>query len=161
MLKLFNVLRPFFEDVYSEISVREYAKLVKISPPTASKELKELEKEDLLISNKKGIYIYFRANKENYAFKNLAKIYWYNTFYALTEELHDKINYGRMILFGSLAKAENTKNSDADIFLDTEKKDIAVSDMQKKLKRTIQLHFRDELKNENLKANIEQGVIIR
>ena len=72
MLKIFNGLNPFFEDVYREISVREYAKEIGISPPTASKMLKEFETEKLLLSNKKGIYIYFRANKENYLFKNLA-----------------------------------------------------------------------------------------
>lgn len=48
MLKIFNNLEPFFENNYKRINVREYARLKKISPPTASKLLSELQKEDLL-----------------------------------------------------------------------------------------------------------------
>ena len=48
MLKIFNELKPFFEDVYREISVREYAKLTKVSPPTASTILKKYEKDNNL-----------------------------------------------------------------------------------------------------------------
>ena len=161
MLKIFNDLKPFFEDVYREISVRQYSKISKISPPTASNSLKNYEIENLLISNKKGIYIYFRANRENYIFGNLAKLYWYSVIYPLTESLHEKILYKRIILFGSLAKAENTMDSDVDLYLDIDEKEIDSSEMQRVLKREIQLHFKKSLKNNHLKENIEEGVTIR
>ncbi len=41
MLKIFNDLKPFFEDNYGRIHVRGYAALVKVSPPTASGMLKK------------------------------------------------------------------------------------------------------------------------
>ena len=37
MLEIFNTLAYFFEDNYVKISVREFAKFKKISPPHASK----------------------------------------------------------------------------------------------------------------------------
>ncbi len=161
MLKIFNNLRPFIEDVYREISVREYSKEIKISPPTASKQLKELEKEELLVSNRRGIYIYFRANKESYLFKQLARLYWYCIIYPLTEKLHGEISHKRIILFGSLSKVENTRNSDVDLFLEINPRKMNILELQKSLKREIQLHFRNELKNKHLNENMEQGILIR
>ena len=35
MLNIINNLRPFIEDCYRRISVREYSRLLKVSPPTA------------------------------------------------------------------------------------------------------------------------------
>jgi len=45
MLNIINSLMPFFEDCYRRINVREYSRLRKSSPPTASKILFELNKE--------------------------------------------------------------------------------------------------------------------
>lgn len=49
MLKIINDLTPFFEDCYREISVREYARIMSISPPTASKLLSYYCSEKLLV----------------------------------------------------------------------------------------------------------------
>ena len=161
MLKLFYLLELFFEDVYSEISVREYGRKRKLSPPTASKILKEYEKEKLLISSQKGIYLFFRANKENSLFKDLAKSYWKYKLHAETGELHQKILFKNIILFGSLSKVENTKDSDIDLFVDIPRKNIDLKNIEKKLNRKVELHFRESLKNPNLKKNIESGLRIR
>lgn len=161
MLKIFNDLKPFFEDVFREISVREYGKEMKISPPTASKQLKSLENEGLLISNARGIYIYFRASKEFVLFRQMARTYWYCTLFPLTDKLYEDILYKKIILFGSLAKAENTNKSDIDLYLDIAERKVDVSKLQKATKRAIQLHFINSLKNENLRKNIEAGVMIR
>lgn len=161
MLKIFNELKLFFEDVFREISVREYARELNISPPTASKTLKDYEKEGLLISDKKGIYIYFRADKENYLFRQLSRLYWFLVIYKLTKKLHEQVNYRKIILFGSLSKSENTKSSDVDLFLDTGNKEVNTSELENNLKRKIQLHFKNELKNKYLKENIHKGIPIR
>ena len=55
MLDIFNRLKPFFEDTAAEISVRQYAKSIRVSPPTASKVLKELHKENLLLARSQGV----------------------------------------------------------------------------------------------------------
>jgi predicted nucleotidyltransferase len=161
MLKIFNELRPFFEDVFREISIREYAREVGISPPTASKILKEFEKEGLLISNQVGIYTFFRADSRGHLFSGLSKLYWQSTLHELTEGLHEEIGFGRIILFGSIAKSENTRNSDIDIYIDANERQVDISKLESALKRPIQLHFKKELKNEGLRKNIESGIRIR
>lgn len=49
MLDIINNLKPFFEDCYRRINVREYSRLMKISPPTASKLLSKYHKLNLLL----------------------------------------------------------------------------------------------------------------
>lgn len=161
MLNIFYLLEPFFKDVYREISVREYAKLKRISPPTASKILKNFEKEELLISSKKGIYLFFRANKEHFLFSELSRLYWHCILFNATRDFHKRVLFRKIILFGSLAKVENTKDSDVDLYIDIERRDINVENIEKNLKRKVQLHFKDSLKNINLKNNIEGGIVIR
>jgi len=65
MLKIFNDLEPFFRDNYQRINVREYARIRKMSPPSASALLSNLEKEGLLNVEKEKNYIYYHANRED------------------------------------------------------------------------------------------------
>ena len=161
MLKIFYNLEPFFEDVYRELSVREYGRLKKVTAPTASKILKDLTEENLLISSKKGIYLFFRANRNYPLFRDLAVAYWREKLYHLFEKTHKELFFKKIILFGSTAKAENTIDSDIDIFIDAGKKELDVRDIEKKLKRKIQFHFKESLRNPSLKKNIEMGILIR
>jgi predicted nucleotidyltransferase len=159
MLKIFNELAPFFEDVYREISVREYSKITKVSPPTASTILKKYEKEELLLLEKKGIYYYFRANR-NSLFMDFSRIYWKLILKPFIFYLAQNASYRDVVLFGSTSKAENNKDSDIDIYLDIPREEIDIRFIEKKLKRRIELHFIEETRNEHLKKNIEKGVFL-
>jgi predicted nucleotidyltransferase len=159
MLEIFNNLAPFFNDVTKEVSVREYAKIVKISPPTASTILKLLEKEGLLIKRQVGIYHFYKANI-NYQFKQLAKAYWQKLLFDNTEELYSEIDCNDIILFGSIAKTENNANSDIDIYVNTSEKDIkSLAALEKKLQRKAELHFKN--RSPHLNKNIRGGIRIR
>lgn len=161
MLKIFNLLKPFCEDAYRQISVREYGRMVKLSPPTASSTLARLEKEGLLISAKEGIYRWYRASREHFLYQGLSRLYWQQELFSLTENFHPQVLYRKIILFGSLSKAENTHNSDVDLYVDVEKKELNTTLLEKKLHRKVQLHFKESLANQHLKQNIEHGVRIR
>ncbi|HLC53235.1 MAG TPA: nucleotidyltransferase domain-containing protein [Candidatus Nanoarchaeia archaeon] len=160
MLEIFNSLQPFFEDVLREISVREYARMQKVSPPTASSLLKRFSKEGVLLQREERNLLLFRANKESSLFKDLAVAYWRNTLKKAFEPLREHLLYKKMVLFGSIAKVENTIDSDVDIFIDIKYKELNVSPIERRLKRRIQFHFIDSLGNEHLKKNIENGVIL-
>lgn len=161
MLEIFNNLMPFAEDAYRELSVRDYAKERGVSPPTASTLLKEMEKEGILTYREQGNAIYFKASRESYLYKQLAKLYWHIKLKEATADLHKACLYKEIILFGSLAKAENTLASDADLFINIPKRSISTESMEKKLGRPVQLHFNETLKNPNLQKNIEQGIPIQ
>tara|TARA_Y100000296_G_scaffold85473_1_gene121503 strand:+ start:3477 stop:3989 length:513 start_codon:yes stop_codon:yes gene_type:complete len=166
MLEIFNKLELFFKDNFRRINVREYARLQKISPPSASKILNNFSFEKLLIKENYKNYQYYLANKENPLFINLSRLYWQQKL-----ESSGLLNYFQketinplIILFGSFSKAEINENSDIDISIFTSSKvKLNIKKFEKKLGRKIQLFiFKDskEVKNKHLLNNIYNGLII-
>jgi len=165
MLKIFNELKPFFEDNYRRINVREYSRIRKISPPSASKLLGRMEKKGLLKKENERNYIYYFANKESELFIDLSKIYWAEILrkLGLIDNIK-KLITPVIILFGSLNKAEVKGDSDVDLAIFTlSKKEINIQSFEKKLKRKIQI-FRfktiKDVKNKDLLNNILNGFVI-
>jgi len=165
MLNLFNNLTPFIEDCYKEFGVREYSRIMNISPPTASKLLKDYEKEGLLKIKKERRYYLFRANRENEVLKDLSRIYWKQKLKKVLEYLNSELYYPTIVLFGSLIKLETKEDSDIDLALITKlKKRLNIDIYEKQLKRKIQIfRFNSllELKNKELKAGIINGYILQ
>jgi predicted nucleotidyltransferase len=166
MLSLINnlqLLGPFIEDCYSELGVREYSKLVKLSPPTSSKILKEFEKQNILKMRTDRKYLFFRANQESNLLRDLSIIYWKNKFKEIISYLNEALFSDTIILFGSLSKLEAKKDSDIDlVVLSKLKKDLDLKKFKNKYKRDIQLFIfgsLDEI-NKELKKNILKGIFL-
>lgn len=163
MLNILNNLKPFFENCYRRINVREYSRIMKISPPTASKILFELNKSDLLLVEKDRNYIFYYANKKNRIFMDLSRIYWRIELEELIEFFCKNSTNFSVILFGSLSKAEVRANSDIDICIIGPKKKLKLNDFENKLKRKIQLFFFKSIKdinNKELANNILNGYLL-
>ena len=154
MLKNINTLSPFFEDTTVEIGVREYARMKDITPPTASAHLKKMHDEGFL--KRRG----FRRSVLFCILYHKLKI----KDSGLTDYLKEKLLHPTIILFGSLSKAENTKESDIDLCLITKSKaEIDLSKFEKKLDREIQVFRHPSLKdipNEHLVNNMINGRIL-
>ncbi len=164
MLNKINNIGIFFEDCYKEWSVREYARAVKISPPTASKILKELEKQKFLNKREDRGFLLFRINRENSVMKHLSQIYWEIKFSEFLEYLEKKLTPSAIVLFGSLSKLEARKESDIDIAIFSSiKEEINLNKFEKELGREIQiLRFECfEKVNKQLKTPILNGCILR
>ena len=163
MLNIINSLKPFIEDCYRRINVREYSRLMKISPPTASKILFELNKEGLLLIEKDRNYIFYYANKNNKILMELSRIYWKIKLAKLTDFLNKNLIVSAIILFGSLSKAEVKHDSDVDICIIGKKKEFNLANFEKNLNRKIQIFFFNsikEIKNEGLLNNIINGYLL-
>ena len=164
MLNIINNLKPFFEDCYRRISVREYSRLIKVSPPTASQLLSKYKKEGLLQSEKDCNYLYYFPHETNSTFIDLSRIYWKNKLAEVTEHLNKYLLDPTIILFGSLAKAESKLDSDIDLCIIGHKKEIDFSPFEKKLKRNIQTFFFtsiSQIENKELANNIVNGYILK
>jgi len=163
MLKIINELKPFFEDNYRMIHVREYAKMQKISPPTASKVLDTLCRENLLKKEIDRQYYFYFANKDSGVFRDLQRIYWKIKLQPLLREISKQSIDSVVVLFGSIAKAEAKSDSDIDLAIFTpSNKDVDVKSFEKKLKRKIQIFVFKKLENapKELKNNILNGYIL-
>ncbi len=164
MLKIINDLKPFFEDCYRRINVREYAKLMQISPPTASKILAYHNAENLLLKVTYRNYLLFYANKESKRFIDLSRIYWDYRLKDLVTFMEKKLTNPTIILFGSLSKAETKSDSDLDLAVFAHKKDLNIESFEKKIKRKIQLFWfksPKDIKSVELANNIINGYILK
>jgi len=162
MLKIINNLKPFFEDCYRRISVREYSKILKVSPPTASKILNRYYKEGLLKMEKDRNYLFFYAERENKVFIQLSRMYWSYSLGEMVDYLNKALLSPTIILFGSLSKGEAKKDSDVDIAVFANKKELNIKKFEKKLGRKIQIFwfkYFNEVK-EDIKNNIINGHVI-
>jgi predicted nucleotidyltransferase len=164
MLKIFNNLKPFIEDCYKELGVREYSRLMNITPPTASVLLKEFESGGLLKKRMDRSYLLFRANRESDILKDISRIYWRYRLNNLTNHISEELHNPVTILFGSLAKLEAKQDSDIDLcILTRHKKKLNLDKFEKQLKRNIQLFYFEGLDKipKDLRLNIINGYIIQ
>ena len=166
MLTIFYDIMPFFEDNYRRISVREYARIRKITPPTASKLLTCYHKEGLIRREEDRNYIFYSADNESPLFIHLSRAYWNVCLEkaGLKDYLEKELISPLVILFGSFSKAEIKKDSDIDLAVFTASQNsINMEHFEKKLNRKIHIfrfRNRDDIKNPGLLNNILKGVIL-
>ncbi len=164
MLDILNKLEPFFEEGYRSISVREYAGLVRVSPPTASKILKRFAKDGYLEQRAERRHLIFTLRTNNEEVVDLNKLYWKQKLQKLSQEFQAKLTGAGGILFGSLAKAEAKSDSDIDLAIFApEKKTMDIKHFEKSLGRKISVYWfksLSEVKNEHLRNNILNGVLL-
>ncbi len=165
MLDIINNTIPFLEDCYREIGVREYSRIMKMSPPTASKALKELKKEGLLKKREDRGYLLFRANRESEILRDLSRIYWSYKLKKVIEYINSELHSPTIILFGSLSKLEAKKDSDIDLAILTKiRKKINLEKYEKEMRRKIELFVFESISNVNskeLKTNILNSYIMQ
>jgi predicted nucleotidyltransferase len=168
MLKELNTLEPFFKEPEREFNVREFARITKISPATASKKLKELFKEKLLTERKDRGFTFYKAYLESTNYRNLKIFYNKQIIYEskIIEELNNFYLKPTIILFGSFSTGLDTETSDIDLVIISENKKQfpKLKYFEKKLKREIQIfaikNFK-ELKNGDLINSVLNGNVIQ
>jgi len=165
MLRILNNLKPFFEDCYRRINVREYARITKISPPTASKLLENYRKQGLLKKQEDRLYFFYYADKDSKILIDLSRIYWQYRLDHLLKHVEEGFLNPVIILFGSLSKAEVKSDSDIDLaIISPTTKNINIDKYEKELKRKIQLFtFKDikDIKSKELLNNVLNGYKMR
>jgi len=163
MLEIINNLSCFFEDCYRRISVREYSRIMGVSPPTASKLLAFYYHEGILKRTEDRNYLFFYANKESKLFVDLSRIYWKEKLNGIVLLARKELINPVIILFGSLSKGEAKGESDIDIAIISSKKNENIKNFGKKLKRNMQIFWFDSIKsikNIDLANSILNGYIL-
>ena len=168
MFKELNILKPFLEEPNREFNVREIARILKIAPATASKELKKFQKEGILKGRKERMLNLYKTDIENDSYKDL-KVYCNIRKIkgsGLIESLNSFYLKPAIILFGSAASGLDTETSDIDLAVISEKtKEFPErKHFEKKLKRNLQLFITKDIKhlnNPHLINNILNGIVIQ
>ena len=168
MFKELNMLKLFFEEPSREFNVREVARLLKISPATASKELKKFVKESILRTKKQKLFSFFKANLESDDYRDI-KVY-YNIKKIKDTGLLASLNKfylkPAIVLFGSAAFGMDTETSDIDLLIISERTSEfpELKKFENKLNRKLQIFAIKEIKNiknEHLINNALNGLKIQ
>ncbi len=168
MFKELNILKMFFEEPNREFNVREVARILGISPATASKELKKMAKGSLLKERKERMLKLYRADLESELYRDLKTFYNIRKLKdsGLIEGLNKYYLKPSIVLFGSAAHGLDTETSDFDLLIVSERKKEfpSLKVFEKKVGRGLQLFVvKDirELRNENLINNIANGTMLQ
>lgn len=168
MFKKLNILKLFLEEPTKEFNVREVARILRISPATASKELKNLVKEGILKERKERVLNLYKANLESDLYRDIKIFYNLRKIKdsGLLKELNKFYLKPTVVLFGSCAYGTDTETSDFDLLIISEKtKELPnIKKFEKKIKRKIQFFVvKDikDLKNQHLINNILNGIVIQ
>ena len=86
-------------------------------------------------------YPFYLANRENDKFIFYKKLNTLSLIYesGLLSYLHDTCMPGAIVLFGSAAKGEDTKSSDADVFLLCKERKLELEKYEKRIGRNINI----------------------
>ena len=147
-----HILRLFFEGPNEHLHLREVARRAGLSATGAMKILGALEKEGLVEKERTAVTVVYRGNYDNEIFMALKKSL--NLYFLYSSGLVSSlVDFYRIpeciILFGSYAKGEDTKESDIDIAIITGMKDYPELDIYEGcLKRKISLHLIENIKTE-------------
>lgn len=168
MFKEINNLVIFFNEPLREFHVREVAIILKITPATASKYLKNLRDLGILMYRKERMLDFYKANLDSEEYRDL-KVY-YNIRKLKESGLIEVLNKfylkPTIILFGSSAQGLDTNESDVDLLIISEKTSefSGIKPFEKKISRQIQLFRYNNLKNvknRHLLNNMLNGIVLQ
>lgn len=140
-LNMLKILSFFFDNPYSSEYLREIARKTKTNPATAMRHLQYLEKRKLITKIKKKKFIYYHANITPF-FKYLKVSYSIEKI--LDSGIIDEIKNNSsallsIIIYGSVAKGTDTKDSDIDILIIAKQTGITDLKASSLLKREVNL----------------------
>lgn len=161
----YKILKLFLFSPNDSFRLRELSKLSEISPSSVINYLNEFEKENLIIPYEKRGIPFYKSNLESERltfYRKIAILYELENS-GVIDFLWDKLAPESIILYGSYAKGEFTEDSDIDLFIVGNEKEIDLSDFERKLDAPIHLMFEKDIKKIpcSLKNNLANGVVLK
>ena len=167
-----SILAEFCSDYNKEIYGRVIAQKLKMNQKTASNILNKLEKEGILKYSTEGKNKYYSLNKFNPEIRDVMKIveigrknkfiHRHNKLKDLFYSLEKKAE-GILIIFGSYANFTNNKDSDLDIFIISNIKEIEELEDLYKIKINAVKSSKEKINKEDIfmKEIIKNHIIIK
>ena len=149
----------------ANLSQRDIAKSLNVSPTAISNSVKKLEKEDLINIKKTKTINFISFNRDNKKAIQLKRTENLKHIYTsgLANYLEEYLAGSTIMLFGSYSKGEDTINSDIDIaIIERKNKEINLDKFEKILSRKININFYSSWKDihKNLRNNILNGITL-
>lgn len=163
----YRILKVFFNYPSKKFNLKEISSICKIAHTSVKKELLDLVRKELVSKEveKKGKrkFPLYRASL-NEDFVRLKRISnEYEVFFSgIVEFIRDKLIPNSIVLFGSFSRGEDNEESDIDLFVESGIKDVDLSKFERKLKRKINLTFKNEINdlNKEFLSNVVNGIVL-
>jgi len=117
-----KILHALASDPMRSFYQREVAKEAKVSVGSANRTLKVLTEKELVTKEKRGKIFLYRFNTESPVAKQIKILFNVNELDELVKNLKEYSN--RIILFGSCAEGNDVKDSDIDLFVLANEKEM-------------------------------------
>ncbi|MFH1802873.1 MAG: nucleotidyltransferase domain-containing protein [archaeon] len=141
-LLVLDALRFFVENPLEEVYLRDFARRMEISPNSAQRFLDSFVEKKFVIDERKGNMRYFRSNLDSITFRQIKIVFSLecieNSGFI---EACREMDVTHCVLFGSIAKGLDDKESDIDFVLIGNKIKPNFREFEKKLGREIQVKF--------------------
>ena len=165
---IIRIIGVFFTEPIKSHYLIEISKKARIAHTSVMGCLAKLQRLNLIIkeSEKKGkrTFPLYKANITNPQFRKYKILY---NLFVLEESkiisfIKDTTFPKSIVIFGSYRRGEDTEESDIDIFVQAHEKKLDLKQFEHKLKRKIQLHFKDSINSyaQELKNNIINGIVL-
>mgnify|MGYP005627168217 CR=1 FL=1 len=160
----YRILELFIEFSTKDFSIRGIARNLKLSHATVLKYINDLEKLEFIKKKEETLYPTYFANTQNKNYKFHKKEYLVSKLFdsGIIEFIQKEILPSSIILFGSVAKATFTEDSDIDIFVEAKETRLNFAKFEKKLKRKVNILFEPNINglSKELRNNIINGIIL-
>ncbi len=160
----YKILELFIEHPNKDFSARGIARELGISHPTVSKNLRELEKLDLIHENEMTLYPTYHANTvgtKYMAYKREHMVFRIKES-GLVDYIQERLLPSCIVLFGSCAKGSYRIDSDIDLFVEASESDLDLLAFEKKLRKNVHIIYEQFISDlpARLRTNILNGVVL-
>lgn len=135
-----RVLSLFFRHPFMQFHLRGVAKECLVSPPTARTQLVKFVKAGLVERSMRANLVLFKANAGSVRFRLLKVadfLEWFEKS-GLLDFLQSKLHPLSIVLFGSVARGEDSAESDIDLLvISKNKRELDLIKFERKLKKEI------------------------
>ncbi len=148
-----------------ELSQREIAKKLKVSPTAVANSLKSLKNKNLITIKKTKTINFISFNRDKTKSIELKRVENIKNIYCsgLSDHLENELPGGTIILFGSYSRGEDTTTSDIDIaVIERKDKNLNLEKFENTLNRKINVNFYESWNkiHKHLKNNILNGILL-
>lgn len=158
---IWQVLAQFLEKPDKKHHIRAISRTINLATTSVKKNIDALISEGL-VTEKKEIFKYYVAKRDQAMFKFYQKIHFMNVLEqsGVLDYLEDTTGCEAIILFGSASKGEAISTSDIDLYIQAPEQNVDMNMYEEKISRKIQLFFAEDVPDE-LKNNISNGLKLR
>lgn len=161
----YRVLEVFFREPTKKHQIRGISRKIDLGTPSVKDYLEELEHQGLIRKVEEGVYPGYKAsmNEDFKGYKQLDTVKKIREI-GLLEELESELHPNAIVLYGSAANGEDTEQSDIDILVIAQEKNIDLEEYEKEMNRDINLNFKDKeeiIESKEFTNSLANGIVLQ